>query len=182
MASGQRKAAVIAAVAAAGGLALALIAGYGVGVRVNLTPSLPMGFYRLAVPDERAELVTFCGPAMAGHSLHERGYTSWGTCPDGGAPLMKPIVARPGDVVTVTAAGLAVNGKALPNTAPMPRDAKGRALPAYPAGSYTVGAGDYWVASTYNPGSLDSRYFGPIRAELVTSHLVALATLHNHHQ
>ena len=182
MASGQHRAAVIAALAATGGLALAVAAGYGAGVRINLTPSLPMGFYRLAAQDERAELVTFCGPALGGRSLHERGYTSWGTCPDGGAPLMKPIIARPGDVVTVTAGGLAVNGKALPNTAPMPRDAKGRALPAYPAGRYPVAAGDYWVASTYNAGSLDSRYFGPIRAELVTSHLVALATLYQHQQ
>jgi len=48
---------------------------------------------------------------------------------DGYAPLLKPIAARAGDTVTVSEAGVAVNGKLLPNSKQYPKDGIGRPMP-----------------------------------------------------
>ena len=96
------------------------------GVRINGSPSLPVGFYLVTVhPDAR--LVEFCPAGPFAQLAIARGYRDPGSCSDGGAPLLKPVVARPGDIVEVSFAGLAVNGHLLPNTAPMKRDTKDNA-------------------------------------------------------
>ena len=75
---------------------------------------------------------------------------------------MKPVVASAGDIVEVSSRGITVNGVLLPNTAPKTKDSKGRPMQPWPSGQYRVSAGFVWVASSYNPWSFDSRYFGPI--------------------
>ena len=80
------------------------------GVRINTSPSLPIGLYVTTV-DGNAKLVEFClGEPFATLSI-VRGYRDRGTCGDGVAPLLKPIIAKPGDVVEVSSLGLSVNGK-----------------------------------------------------------------------
>jgi conjugative transfer signal peptidase TraF len=140
---------------------LALIAG-ALGVRVNTSSSLPLGLY-VRTRSESATLIEFC-PAEPFASLSRaRGYRISGfACPDRAAPLLKPVVARPGDIVAVSADGLVVNGKQLPRTAPLTADAAGRSLTSWPTGIYQVQPGTVWVASTYSRGSYDSRYMGPI--------------------
>jgi conjugative transfer signal peptidase TraF len=91
-----------------------------------------------------------------------RGYRAQGACPDGGTPLLKPVVATAGDLVDVLADGIVVNGVRVPNTAPLPADTKHRPLTHWPFGRYAVSAGMVWVASSYNDRSFDSRYFGPV--------------------
>ena len=44
------------------------------------------------------------------------------TCPDGFSPLIKPVIAWPGDTVEISASGIVVNGQPLPNTATISRD------------------------------------------------------------
>jgi conjugative transfer signal peptidase TraF len=138
------------------------------GVRVNLTPSLPLGLY---ARDDKGGLVEFCPPGDAAEMSAIRGYRGFGVCPDRHAPLLKPVVAREGDVVELDGAGLRVNGLALPNTQAHPRDHRGRSLTPYPPGRYTVAPGTLWVASTWNDGSFDSRYFGPIAVGSVRARL-----------
>ncbi len=147
---------------------------FALGVRVNLTPSLPIGLY---VADARGSLVEFCPPGNAGEVSAVRGYRELGVCADHHAPLLKPIVARVGDQVAIDAQGISVNGAALPNTQAQSLDHRRRPLQAYRAGNYTVAPGTVWVASTWNDGSFDSRYFGPIRIEAVRSTLVPLWVL-----
>jgi conjugative transfer signal peptidase TraF len=141
------------------------------GVRVNLTPSLPIGLY---ARDDRGALVEFCPPAAAAEISAIRGYRGLGVCPDRHAPLLKPVVGHEGDVIDVDSAGLRVNGLVLPNTQAYPKDHRGRSLTAYPPGRYTVAPGMLWVASTWNDGSFDSRYFGPIAVATVRSRLSPL--------
>ncbi|MGO9230066.1 MAG: conjugative transfer signal peptidase TraF [Bryobacteraceae bacterium] len=140
------------------------------GFRVNSSPSLPIGLYRVASgPD--ATFVEFC-PAEPFASIgNARGYRRAGNCPDGGSPLMKPVVARAGDSVQVAARGISVNGKAIPNSAPLPKDTAGRPLKPWPFGTYSVETGTVWVVSDYHPHSFDSRYFGPISEALIRHHL-----------
>jgi len=162
---------------AATGLVLATFQLSGaLGLRINTSPSLPVGLY-LTTADAGANLVEFC-PAEPFATLSiVRGYRDPGTCRDGAAPLLKPVVARSGDVVEVSARGISVNGALLPNTAPLATDTKGRHLEAWPPGRYVVDPGTIWVASSYHPRSFDSRYFGPLSTAAIRHRLKAFLTL-----
>ena len=141
------------------------------GLRVNTSYSLPLGLYQ-ETTDESAPLIEFCPAEPYASESSQRGYRSQGLiCPDGAVPLLKSIVAHPGDVVALTKAGLSVNGDWVPNTAPLQYDRLGRPLQAWPVGLYSVEPGTVWVASTYNAGSYDSRYMGPINTRLIRRRL-----------
>ena len=146
------------------------------GLRINGSPSLPMGLY-VVTADRSANLVQFCpGEPFATLSL-TRGYRDPGTCPDGGAPLLKPVVAKAGDMVELSGRGISVNGLLLLNTAPLSKDTKGRPLLAWPFGRYPVTPGTVWVASSYHSHSFDSRYFGPLYTTAIRHRLKAFLTL-----
>jgi conjugative transfer signal peptidase TraF len=145
-------------------------------LRINSSPSLPIGLY-ITSADKRANLVEFCPPVPFAAMAIARGYRSAGACPDGATPLLKPVVAVPGDVVELSNSGVAVNGNLLSNTAPLCADSKGRALTHWPFGRYTVPSGTVWVASSYSSRSFDSRYFGPIKISVIRGHLESLWTI-----
>ncbi len=140
------------------------------GLRGNTSPSLPVGLY-MTTTDSNANLVEFC-PAepFAALSL-VRGYRSSGACRDGGAPLLKPVVAKAGDVVDLSARGISVNGVLLANTTPLPKDTKGRPLEPWSFGRFRVAPGTVWVASSYHSRSFDSRYFGPVSTTAIRHRL-----------
>jgi conjugative transfer signal peptidase TraF len=161
----------------AAGVVLAVCAAglmYGIGsrfgIRVNASPSLPVGLY-IADLRPMASLVEFCPSQPYAALANSRGYRDAGRCPDGGTPLLKPVVAREGDEVIVSAQGVLVNGTRLPNSAPRTRDTAGRPLTPWPFGTYRVQPGAIWVVSSYEARSFDSRYFGPIRESQVLDHL-----------
>ena len=136
------------------------------GVRLNIASnSLPSGLYRI-VPAASGNDLLICPTGVAEKVSTEREYRvkSFG-CGDGYAPLLKPIAARAGDTVTVSEAGVAVNGKLLPNSKQYPKDGIGRPMPLVPSGTYAVSPGTVWVISSYNRFSFDSRYFGPVRLD-----------------
>jgi conjugative transfer signal peptidase TraF len=146
------------------------------GLRINTSPSLPMGLY-ITTADAGANMVEFCPPEPFAKLSVGRGYRDPGTCADGAAPLLKPVIARSGDVVEVSVRGISVNGALLPNTAPLATDTKGRHLEAWPSGRYVVAPGTIWVASSYHPRSFDSRYFGPLSTTAIRHRLKAFLTL-----
>jgi len=138
-------------------------------LRINSSASLPVGLY---IVSSHGTFVEFC-PDDHGLSA-QRHYRARGVCPDGAAPLLKPVIASPADEVVVSPAGIAVNGKLLPHTAPLQHDSEGRSLTHWPSGRYTAAHGTLWVASSYNSRSYDSRYFGPIRESGVRARLRSL--------
>jgi len=158
-----------------GTLALALVAACA-GLRLNDSPSMPTGLYVRTSSASSASLVVFCPAEPFARLSVEHGYRSRGNCPDGAEPLAKPIAARAGDIVELSARGMAVNGRLLTNTAPLVKDSAGRPLSHWPFGRYVVGPGTVWVASTYSTRSLDSRYFGPVNASQVREHVRPLLT------
>ncbi len=117
-------------------------------------------------------LIEFCPAEPFAAESSARRYRTHGTaCPDGALPVLKPVVAVAGDRVVLATDGMSVNGRILPQTAPLHRDAAGRSLCPWPFGSYLVEQGSVWVASTYNRGSYDSRYMGPIRFNQIRARL-----------
>jgi len=146
----------------AAALALLVLAG-GAGLRLQTTESGPRGIYRFAdSPIERGSSVIACPPPTAAVFGAERGYLSPGPCDESVAPLLKTVVALPGDVVELARSGVSVNGFRFPGTEILERDSKGRPLPRPPWGAHSVEPGTVWVLSTYSPRSFDSRYFGPV--------------------
>src|SRR4051812_8044750 len=96
------------AVVSAALLAASFWAMYTFKIRVNLSPSLPLGIYRVDV-GATGNLVEFCPAEPYASLASARGYRHAGVCADRGAPLLKPVVAHPGDAVTMSPEGVRVN-------------------------------------------------------------------------
>jgi conjugative transfer signal peptidase TraF len=151
-------------------------------VRLNLTGSLPLGLYRVATaPPTRGAIVLVCLPPPVARFALARAYV-WHSprCATQVAPIGKMIAAMAGDTVTLSAAGLTVNGCAMPASRPLPRDARGRPLPHYPYGPHVLPAGAVWLFSPYHPRSFDSRYFGPVPLSAVVTSIVPVWTTAPH--
>ena len=160
------------AVCAAGALLLGtLLTARVAGLRVNATPSMPRGLWRVTMaetPLRRGQIVTVCPPdTPAIHKAARRGYIPAGTCPGGYEPLVKPIAAVARARVNVSAAGVAVNGAPIASTAQRAEDSAGRPLESVAAGIYQVARGEVWILSAHDPRSFDSRYFGPVPVESI---------------
>jgi conjugative transfer signal peptidase TraF len=164
-----------------------MFAWVGFGLVFNYTHSSPFGIYREiadpeSTPHNPATYVFFCPdvrwPTMKGQPNYR---DPMRTCPDGFSPLIKPVVAWPGDAVEVSAAGIIVNGQPLPNTATINGDSRGQQLYPYPAGTYRVQADELWVVSSFSPRSFDSRYFGPIPLRSVHSWIRPLLVESSYH-
>lgn len=142
-----------------------LAAGSGAGLRVNLSPSYPLGLWRIHAlhRDVRVgDLVFICPPLTASFDLaFERGYIRPGLCPGRRSPLIKTVVALPGQSIRIGSL-VTIDGRSLPNSDLQPVDGAGRQLRPF-AGGF-VPAGMLFIHSDYE-GSYDSRYFGPIPAE-----------------
>jgi conjugative transfer signal peptidase TraF len=155
------------------------------GVRVNLSPSAPLGvFLASPLPSghgaelHRGMLVAVCLPHAMAQVGRARGYLMRGSCADGTAPVGKTILALSGDTVVVSGEGVAVgSGRPLCRTRPLGRDAAARPIPRIPDGRYAVAAGEIWLISTYTVRSWDSRYFGPVPAAGVVATLRPLWTI-----
>lgn len=160
-------------------LALAILCRFA-GVVFNLTPSIPRGVYQsISVPHKKrvGYYILFCPdqkwPGFATNPNYRKSYL--GNCPDGEEALIKPVSAWPGDTVTTTPIGVAVNGAIIHNSMPNTKDPFGKDLHPYAYGNYKVPAGQVWVISSYSPRSFDSRYFGPIPVTSIRSWLKPIA-------
>lgn len=165
----------LAAVGLAWGSLAALAAASAAGLHVNTTVSMPAGIwrqqpYRGGLVDGQAVVVCLPPSDLA------RRYIGPGTCPDGMEPLLKTVGAVAGDAVTLGSSGASVNGRHIPNTAPLHHDAAGRPLVAYPAGTYQVHDGEVFLLSSHDPRSFDSRYLGPIQTSLIMATAVPVLT------
>lgn len=144
-----------------------LALGYVLGFRVNTTPSLPLGLYRLTgKPPLRGDTVVFCLEAESFIRLsQERGYLGRGECPGGLLPLGKQIYALPGDVIGIEGGEISVNGQTLPGSTAKSHDSRGRVLPAPLLEAGTVPPGKALALALQRPGSFDGRYFGLVSLE-----------------
>ena len=137
-------------------------------VRLNISPSAPLGLYRMVdQPAVRGVLVAACVPPAATRLARERGYLAWGSCPGDTQPVLKRIGAVPGDLVDLELDGIAVNGTRLPDSAPAASDSRGRPLPHAPWGHTVVAPREVWLIGVETTRSWDSRYFGPVPVDHV---------------
>jgi len=143
-------------------LALLFAAGQLLGLRINLTPSYPLGLWRI-VPLERqvaiGDLVFVCPPPTPDFEMARyRGYLRAGLCPGWMSPLLKTVVALPGQTIDI-AELVTIDERVLPESMLRPVDGEGRKLSAFAGG--VVPPFHAFLHSSF-AGSYDSRYFGPI--------------------
>jgi conjugative transfer signal peptidase TraF len=150
----------------------------GVGMAINLSPSMPRGVYltRPVSEPKIGDWVSLCIPSDSAPVYRSRGYLPESSrCPSGLAPVMKPIVATSGDIVSIEHDGIRVNDLLIPNSPIFDTDSNGRSISHLPLGwSSRLAASEYFVLATFHPRSLDSRYYGPIRRIQILQSLIPL--------
>ena len=122
------------------------------GFRINPTPSLPKGLYRLVEGSPaKNELVTFCLQGEFAELALQRGYLHAGSCLSGLRPLLKRLAGLPGDYIEADA--LTIRSV----------DSQGRHMPSV-LQSGVIPSGMAFVLADH-AGSFDSRYFGFVPLE-----------------
>jgi conjugative transfer signal peptidase TraF len=121
----------------------------------NASESVPIGLYYVQPAGGLfvTTLVLAMPPEPLASSLAQAGYLP------GGVPLLKRILAVPGQSVCRRNVMISVDGVDV-GTA-RERDRHGRPLPAW-QGCRTIADGEVFLMNWDEPASLDSRYFGPI--------------------
>ncbi|CAN7641124.1 conjugative transfer signal peptidase TraF [Pararhizobium sp. LjRoot238] len=161
MTTQQRRAIVVLSMAAVAAILLVVTA-VACGYRINLTPSEPLGLWRI-IPLHRPaavdDLLFICPPETAAmQAARARGYLRSGYCPGGVAPLIKTVIAVAGQHVEI-GVSVSVDGRGVSSSSLALRDGKDRPLTPFPSG--IVPPGYVFLHSAF-PGSYDSRYFGPV--------------------
>jgi len=172
---------VVATLAAVGFAALAWASFVSPLPRLTYNPSdsVAVGWYRIAPFDPRTaslprplsvdSIVLVPLPAEAGALAAQRGYL----------PVRVPLLKRVGAIAPqeVCIAGGIVRIDGVPSAAVLRADRLGRALPSLQL-CRRLEPGELFLLSVTNPGSFDSRYFGPVSASTVigVAHPVWLET------
>jgi len=159
----RRRRPALTLLAASCGAALAVIIGGTIGgLRINTTPSEPLGLWRVAPlnrPVQVGDMVFVCPPETDAISEgFDRGYLRSGLCPGGFGPLIKTVAALSGQRIEIAGA-VTIDGRPIANSNLVSHDGQGRPLRPYEGG--TVPSGFVFFHSPF-PGSWDSRYFGPV--------------------
>lgn len=120
----------------------------------NVSDSAPHGFYVVSTQSvARGDYVVTRLPAAVAALAAERRYLP------ANIPLLKHVAAVYGDHVCVRNGMVRVNGRELALT--LTRDRQGRPLAAW-AGCRVLAENEWFLLSTDNAASFDSRYFGPV--------------------
>jgi conjugative transfer signal peptidase TraF len=156
--------AIVSSVVLIGGVASAFALG---GYRINTTPSFPLGLWQIEPLRRDAAIgdtVFICPPTegKAFQLARERGYFPNGLCDGSVAPLIKTVVALPGQAVTVRDLKVYIDGTELGASSIQTKDGHGRPMTTYAGG--IVPPGFVFLHSDF-VASYDSRYFGPVPAK-----------------
>lgn len=135
----------------------------------NASASAPVGLYVIRSSDhfEVPDLVAIAPPAPLAQMLDQRGYLPLGV------PLLKRIVALPGQQVCRHGRAVSVDGIAMAEA--LDQDRAGRALPVW-RGCQRIGDGEVFLLNWQHPDSLDGRYFGPLPLNAVIGRAIPFFT------
>jgi conjugative transfer signal peptidase TraF len=135
----------------------------------NASASVPIGLYRVQPADQLTitSMVIAVPPEPLATFLAEGGYLPRGV------PLIKRVLALPGQIVCRN--GLLITVDGMERGAARERDRRGRLLNSW-QGCRLVGQGEVFLMNRDEPASLDGRYFGPIPVTAIVGRAVPLWT------
>ena len=135
----------------------------------NVSESVPTGLYQVQPtrPLVVTTLVVAYPPEPVATLLEDGGYLPRDV------PLIKRILALPGQTVCRTGPTIAVDGTEM--GVARERDHRGRVLPVW-EGCHTLAGDEVFLMNWDEPASLDGRYFGPIPLHAVVGRAVPLWT------
>jgi conjugative transfer signal peptidase TraF len=136
------------------------------GIVINTTSSMPEGLYlkQASTTIERGDVVAiFLKPPYQTIGI-KQGYLKQQLLSKTAIPLIKQVVAVPGDTVELTDSYISVNGHRYPYKTYYV-DSHHRPLTVYPRGTYH--AQGYWLIGTADSHSWDSRYWGEVAQEQI---------------
>ena len=147
------------------GLLLSTIGGTTPHYIWNASNSVPIGLYRVQPVTQLAvtELVAVQPPDLLAAFLDLNGYLPIGV------PMLKRVLALPGQTVCRNGLTIAVDGIDIGNA--RERDGRGRPLPNW-HGCRVIADSDVFVMNCQSEDSLDGRYFGPLPASAVIGRAV----------
>jgi conjugative transfer signal peptidase TraF len=121
----------------------------------NVSASVPIGLYAVqrAGALHVGELLVVAPPEPLASFLDQRRYLPKGV------PLLKRILALPGQTVCRTERTIIVDGRAIGDA--LGRDHLGRSLPVW-HGCRLIAAGQVFLMNRQSLNSFDGRYFGPL--------------------
>lgn len=147
------------------------------GIIINTSPSMPPGIYvKKFTPVKRGDIVAACLDIRHTQLGLQHHYLKSGFACNGAEPVIKKIIAIPGDAVQLTDQYIQVNQKFYFYPT-FYHDSRGTPLEIFPRGNYPA-QNDYWLLGTNNPRSWDSRYWGPVPSEQIIENLYPLFTIH----
>lgn len=138
---------------------------YALGLRINTSPSIPVGIYRITSESiARGCYVLLCPPdTLLFQEAKVRGYVPAGFCPGNLGYLMKQVAAAAGDSVSHTPEGLTVNGVLLPASQALLVDGLQRPLPHWEPADYPLRDDELLLMTDASATSFDARYFGALK-------------------
>ncbi len=143
------------------------------GVMINTSSSMPLGFYiKSNAKINRGDIVAFCLQRRYTKTGLQNHYLKSGFECDGATPMIKQVIAIPGDHVRLADKYISVNNK-IYFYATMHHDRLGRNLKSFPRGTY-FSKNEYWLIGTHDPHSWDSRYWGPVQHQQIITRLTPL--------
>ena len=127
----------------------------------NASASAPIGLYLLqpAADLDVTDLVAVTPPPPIAEFMSDRGYLPMG------APMMKRVLALPGETVCRHGFDIVAYGSTIGHA--RERDRAGREMPVW-QGCRHIGADELFIMNWDIPDSVDGRYFGPfLRASVI---------------
>ena len=147
-------------------VAFTLVAVFAVrdGYRFNPTSSAPVGVWKISERDPAAvdigQYVLICPPQHdVLNKLVKQGRMFRGKCDSGTVPFIKEVVAKGSGSFRVESDGVYINDVLLESTEPYPWEN------LTPAEAAIIAADEFVAIQTMHPGSIDSRYIGPMRID-----------------